>query len=112
MSNSSAKPTATRAGQDASWNFTNIERGTTRSIDVSVKPLQEGDYSIDSTITVDNNFGINFFAGQPKLLVKTGGRYRTRREATWTVTVPPWLGSGHQRDRQRQPARPSKRPAT
>lgn len=85
----SAKPAASRAGQDVSWNFTKIKSGTSKTIDVTVKPLQEGDYSIDSTITVDNNFGINFFAGQPRLLVEKKGPavIELGEEATWTVTV-------------------------
>lgn len=85
----SAKPAASRAGKDVSWNFAKIESGASRTIDVTVTPQQEGDYSIDSTITVDNNFGINFFAGQPKLLVEKKGPavIELGEEATWTVTV-------------------------
>ena len=85
----SARPAASKAGQDVSWNFAKIESGSSKTIDVTVKPLKEGDYSIDSTITVDNNFGINFFAGQPKLLVEKKGPavIELGEEATWTVTV-------------------------
>lgn len=83
------KPAASRAGSDVSWNFAKISSGETRKIDVTVKPLKEGDYTIDSTITVDNNFGINFFAGQPKLEVEKKGpaTIELGDEGIWTVTV-------------------------
>ena len=85
----SGKPAASRTGSDVSWNFAQINRGESRKIDVTVKPLKEGDYTIDSTITVDNNFGINFFAGQPKLSVEKQGpaMIELGEEGTWTVTV-------------------------
>ena len=85
----SGKPAASRAGSDVSWNFGKINSGDTRKIEVTVKPLKEGDYTIDSTITVDNNFGINFFAGQPKLEVEKKGpaTIELGDEGIWTVTV-------------------------
>lgn len=85
----SASPEAQGAGSHHSWQFGAIDAGDSRQIDVIVKPLAEGNYTIDSTISVDNNYGINFFAGQPKLEVeKTGPEMiELGEQGTWVVTV-------------------------
>jgi uncharacterized repeat protein (TIGR01451 family) len=86
---SSANPPASLSGGNASWNFASMKRGDTRDIRVTCKPTREGDHTICSTVTVDNAFCLDFFAGQPKLdVVKKGPTsIELGEEATWTVTV-------------------------
>lgn len=86
---SSANPPASLAGGNASWNFPSMSRGDTQNIEVTVKPIKEGEHTICSTVTVDNAFCLDFFAGQPKLeVVKKGpSTIELGEEATWTVTV-------------------------
>jgi len=85
----SANPTAALSGNTASWRFASMQRGDKQAIKVSVKPTREGDHTICSTVTVDNSFCMDFFAGQPKLnVVKTGpASIELGEEATWSVTV-------------------------
>lgn len=86
---SSARPSASLSGSQASWTFPSIAKGKTQNIDVTVKPVKEGDHEICSTVSVDNKFCLTFFTGQPKLaVVKTGPSTIELGEiATWTVTV-------------------------
>ncbi len=86
---SSANPPASLSGGNASWNFPSMRRGDTQNIDITVKPTAEGDHRICSTVTVDNAFCLDFFAGQPKLeVVKQGpSSIELGEEATWSVTV-------------------------
>jgi uncharacterized repeat protein (TIGR01451 family) len=85
----SAKPAASLAGSNANWNFASMRKGQSENIDINVKPTREGDHQICSTVTVDNAFCIDFFAGQPKLdVVKKGpSSIELGEEASWTVTV-------------------------
>jgi uncharacterized repeat protein (TIGR01451 family) len=85
----SATPPATLSGRNPSWNFPSMRRGDRESITVTVRPTAEGDHAICSTVTVDNDFCLNFFAGQPRLeVVKKGpATIELGEEATWTVTV-------------------------
>ncbi len=85
----SANPPASLAGNNASWNFPSMRKGQSQNIDITVKPTTEGDHQICSTVTVDNAFCIDFFAGQPKLdVVKQGpASIELGEEASWTVTV-------------------------
>jgi len=85
----SATPPASLSGTMASWNFPSMRRGDTQDITVTVKPITEGDHTICSTVTVDNTFCLDFFAGQPKLeVVKKGpATIELGEEASWTVTV-------------------------
>jgi len=86
---SSANPAASLAGANANWNFPTMRKGQSQNIDITVKPVTEGDHQICSTVTVDNAFCLNFFAGQPKLdVVKKGPQsIELGEEASWTVTV-------------------------
>lgn len=86
---SSATPAASLAGSKVSWNFPSMRKGQSENIDISVKPTAEGDHQICSTVTVDNTFCLDFFAGQPKLeVVKKGpASIELGEEASWTVTV-------------------------
>lgn len=86
---SSANPAASLAGSNANWSFASMRKGESQNIDITVKPTTEGDHQICSTITVDNAFCIDFFAGQPKLdVVKKGPQsIELGEEASWTVTV-------------------------
>jgi uncharacterized repeat protein (TIGR01451 family) len=86
---SSANPPASLSGGNASWNFPSMKRGDDQTIRVTVKPTREGDHTICSTVTVDNAFCLDFFAGQPKLDVAKKGpsTIELGEEATWTVTV-------------------------
>ena len=86
---SSANPAASLAGSNANWNFASMSKGQSQNIDITVKPTSEGDHQICSTVTVDNAFCIDFFAGQPKLdVVKKGPvSIELGEEASWTVTV-------------------------
>jgi uncharacterized repeat protein (TIGR01451 family) len=85
----SATPPASRSGRNTSWNFPSMQRGDRERIVVTVRPTAEGDHTICSTITVDNDFCLSFFAGQPRLeVVKQGpATVELGEEATWTVTV-------------------------
>lgn len=89
VSFSSADPAASLAGGNASWNFPSMSAGETQKITVTVKPTEEGEHTICSTVTVDNAFCLSFFAGQPKLdVVKKGPEtIELGEEASWTVTV-------------------------
>jgi uncharacterized repeat protein (TIGR01451 family) len=86
---SSASPSASRSDNQVSWVFPSMNKGQTQNIDVTVTPTAEGDHQICSTVSVDNAFCINLFAGQPKLdVVKKGPSSIELGEiATWTVTV-------------------------
>ena len=86
---SSATPAANSAGKHLHWQFQSMTRGQTQDIDINVKPTLEGDHNICSSISVENDFCLNFFTGQPKLkLVKQGPSSIELGEiATWTVTV-------------------------
>lgn len=86
---SSATPAASLSGGNASWNFPSMKRGDKQDIRVTVKPVREGDHTICSTVTVDNAYCLDFFAGQPKLdVVKKGpATIELGEEATWSVTV-------------------------
>ncbi|MFO8027873.1 MAG: DUF11 domain-containing protein [Opitutales bacterium] len=86
---SSADPSASLSGGNASWNFPGMKKGDTQDIEVTAKPTREGDHTICSTVTVDNAFCLDFFAGQPKLDVTKKGpaTIELDEEATWTVTV-------------------------
>jgi len=86
---SSANPPASLSGGNASWNFPGMKKGATQNISVTCKPTREGEHTICSTVTVDNAFCLNFFAGQPKLDVTKKGpsTIELGEEATWTVTV-------------------------
>lgn len=85
----SANPSASLSGNTASWNFPSMQRGDRQDIEVAVRPTAEGDHTICSTVTVDNAFCFDFFAGQPKLnVVKKGpSSIELGEEASWTVTV-------------------------
>lgn len=85
----SANPSASIAGSNISWNFPSMQRGDRQDIEVTVRPTAEGDHTICSTVTVDNTFCLNFFAGQPRLdVVKKGPTsIELGEEASWTVTV-------------------------
>ena len=85
----SADPAASLSGGNASWNFPSMRRGDRQDIEVTVRPTAEGDHTICSTVTVDNAFCLDFFAGQPKLeVVKEGpATIELGEEARWTVTV-------------------------
>ncbi len=86
---SSANPAASLAGSNANWSFPSMRKGDSQNIDITVKPTSEGNHQICSTVTVDNAFCIDFFAGQPKLdVVKKGpASIELGEEASWTVTV-------------------------
>ncbi len=86
---STAKPAATRSGNRLDWNFPAMQKGQTQQIDVTAKPTTEGDHSICSTVSVDNDLCLKFFAGQPKLdVVKKGPATIELGEiATWSVAV-------------------------
>ncbi len=85
----SADPTASQSGNQVSWTFPSMSEGDTETIQVTVRPTSEGDHTICSTVTVDNTFCLDFFAGQPKLdVTKTGpSSVELGEEASWTVTV-------------------------
>lgn len=85
----SANPPASLADGNATWNFPRMTRDDIQNIEVTVTPTREGDYTICSTVTVDNAFCLDFFAGEPKLdVVKKGPEtIELGEEATWTVTV-------------------------
>jgi uncharacterized repeat protein (TIGR01451 family) len=86
---SSANPPASLAGANANWSFASMRKGQSQNIDITVKPVSEGNHQICSTVTVDNAFCLDFFAGQPKLdVVKQGPTsIELGEEASWTVTV-------------------------
>ena len=85
----SANPAASLAGSNANWNFPSMRKGQSQDIDITVKPTTEGNHQICSTVTVDNAFCLDFFAGQPKLNVVNKGPQSIElgEEASWTVTV-------------------------
>lgn len=82
-------PSSSFAGGNANWVFPSMSKGQTQNIDVTVKPITEGDHTICSTVSVDNAFCLDIFSGQPKLdIVKKGpASIELGEEATWTVTV-------------------------
>lgn len=86
---SSASPAATVSESSLSWMFPSMQEAEVQTIDVSVKPIAEGDHSICSTISVDNLLCLDVFSGQPKLdVVKTGpATVELGEEATWSVAV-------------------------
>ncbi|MGJ8649029.1 MAG: CARDB domain-containing protein [Opitutaceae bacterium] len=85
----SSNPAVSFNGSSANWTFPSMKRGQTQNIDVTVKPVSEGDHQICSTVSVDNAFCLDIFAGQPKLnVVKKGpATIELGEEATWTVSV-------------------------
>ncbi|WP_269524085.1 DUF11 domain-containing protein [Coraliomargarita parva] len=85
----SADPVASLTGNSVRWTFPSMKKGQSQNIDVTVKPTTEGDHNICSTISVDNEFCLDFFAGQPKLAVTKKGpaSIELGEIATWTVTV-------------------------
>ena len=85
----SASPVETRVGSNISWSFPSMQKGETQNIEIICTPSSEGEHQICSTVTVDNVFCIDFFAGQPKLVaVKRGPQFiELGEEANWTVTL-------------------------
>ena len=85
----SATPSGARAGNNVSWTFPSMNKGQTQTIDITCEPTAEGNHQICSTVTIDNAFCLDFFAGQPKLeVVKKGPQsIELGEEASWTVTV-------------------------
>lgn len=86
---SSAIPAAALADGNASWSFPSMRKGDRQDVDITVKPIAEGDHQMCSIVTVDNAICLDFFAGQPKLeAVKKGPTsVELGEEASWTVTV-------------------------
>jgi uncharacterized repeat protein (TIGR01451 family) len=89
VSFTSASPAGSRAGNNVSWSFASLRKGKTQNINITCTPNTEGDHQICSTVTVDNVFCIDIFAGQPKLAVVKKGPQSIElgEEASWTVTV-------------------------
>jgi len=85
----SSDPATSLSGSKATWLYPSMEKGETQTIDITVKPIEEGKHNICSTVTVENAFCMDFFSGQPKLdVVKKGPETIELGEiATWTVTV-------------------------
>ena len=85
----SATPSAKRTGNEVTWIFPSIDQGQTRSIDVSVTPVAEGDHQITSTVSVENRLSLKLFSGQPKLAIEKEGPKSVELGdiATWRVTV-------------------------
>lgn len=85
----SSDPATSLSGGAATWMFPSLAKGETQTIDITVKPVEEGDHQICSTVTVENAFCMDFFSGQPKLdVVKKGPESIELGEiATWNVTV-------------------------
>ena len=85
----SADPAATLDGNIFSWLFPSMSLGDTQDITVTVKPQDEGDHMICSTVSVENTFCLNIFAGQPQLAVVKEGPSSVElgEEAVWTVSV-------------------------
>ncbi|MFP4068972.1 MAG: CARDB domain-containing protein [Opitutales bacterium] len=85
----SASPVGSRAGDDVSWSFPSMSKGENRNIDVTVRPTAEGEHNICSAVSVENQFCLAVFAGQPTLeVVKEGpSSIELGETATWTVTV-------------------------
>ena len=85
----SAKPSAKRFGKDITWIFPSINRDQTLLIEVSVKPVAEGDHQISSTVSVENRISLNLFSGQPELTITKQGPESVElgKIATWYVTV-------------------------
>ena len=44
-----------------------MRKGDRQDVDITVKPIAEGDHQMCSIVTVDNAICLDFFAGQPKL---------------------------------------------
>jgi uncharacterized repeat protein (TIGR01451 family) len=86
---SGARPAAQRVGNEVRWTFPSMNKGETRTIEVTVKSQTEGEHDICSVVTVDNQFCLGFFTGQPKLdVVKKGpSTVELGDTAIWTVTV-------------------------
>lgn len=84
-----ARPAAQRTGNELRWSFPSMKKGETQTIEVTVKSQTEGEHDICSTVTVDNQFCLGFFTGQPRLeVVKQGpSTVELGDTATWTVTV-------------------------
>lgn len=85
----SATPSAKRSGDYITWIFPSISSGETRSIDVTVEPVAEGDHQIPSTVSVENRLTLDLFSGQPELSIKKQGPESVElgTTATWRVTV-------------------------
>lgn len=85
----SANPPATHNKDQASWLLPSMSEGETQVISILVKPIAEGDHTICSTVSVENTFCLNLFAGQPRLeVVKEGpSSVELGEEASWTVSV-------------------------
>ncbi len=85
----SADPAAAVSGNQVSWRFPSMSAGQVQNIDITVEPTAEGDHRICSTVSVENAFCMDVFAGQPSLdVVKEGpSTVELGEEVTWTVTV-------------------------
>lgn len=85
----SAEPMANLSDDEASWIFSYIGKDVTRSIEISVIPITEGDYQMDSNVSVENCFSLDLFAGQPKLTIEKEGPQSVElgNTAEWRVTI-------------------------
>jgi uncharacterized repeat protein (TIGR01451 family) len=85
----SASPSGTVQNQTVKWHFPSMRRSESQTIDISVQPTEEGNHQICSTVTVDNAFCLDIFAGKPELVVVKQGpsTIELGEEASWTVTV-------------------------
>ncbi len=85
----SATPHARLSGNQVTWIFPSISKGEKRSINVSVIPAAEGDHKITSIVSVENLFSLDFFSGQPELMIEKEGPKSVElgEVATWRVTV-------------------------
>ena len=84
-----ATPGAKRSGNEITWIFPSIIKGQTASIDVTVKPVAEGDHQIASNVSVENRLFLDLFSGQPELTIEKQGPETVElgEIATWRVTV-------------------------
>jgi len=80
---------ATPSGDDLIWTFTSMKRGQTKSIEIVLVPVTEGNHKICSTVSVEQNLCMELFSGQPKLAIELKGPKTVElgSVATWQVNV-------------------------
>lgn len=82
-------PKCSLSGNQLIWHFHALKKGSTEQILVQVTPKVEGDYTIPTTVRLEQEIDLNLFAGQPDLNIQLAGppTIELNDEGTWEIIV-------------------------
>ena len=82
-------PKCNLSGNQLSWYFHDLKKGSTEQILVQVTPQVEGDYTIPTTVRLEQDINLSLFAGQPDLKIQLSGppSIELNDSGTWELIV-------------------------